>query len=117
MMTVLPGISALKSYLPKEALAQKKLDDAWKTEKIHEAAEDFESQFLSLMIENMFTGINSDGMFGAGHTETVYRGFMADEYAKSITEQGGIGLADAVRQQLLGLQEAQDTGSVGGDDA
>lgn len=116
-MTLPPALSALNSYLPKEALAQKKIDNAWKTQKIDEASKEFESQFLSLMIENMFTGIKNDGMFGGGHAENIYRGFMADEYAKSITEQGGIGLANAVRTQLLNLQEAEPDVTEGERDA
>ena len=108
------NLSALNAYLPKNALVHKKIDDFWKVKKIAEAALEFESQFLSLMIENMFTGFEADGMFGGGHSETIYRTFMADEYAKSIAESGGVGIADSVREQLLEIQEMEDTISGGG---
>lgn len=103
-----------QSYLnipPKGGLALNgRGDKAWQKQKIEEAAVDFENQFLSLMIENMFTGLEADGMFGGGHSETIYRSFMADEYARSISSNGGIGIADAVRDQLLKLQEIEDGG-------
>ena len=75
--------------------------------KIDEAAVEFESQFLSLMIENMFTGLDGEGMFGGGNSETIYRSFMAEEYAASIADSGGIGIADSVRSELLRLQEME----------
>lgn len=100
-------ISGLDPYLSQDVLAQRTQDKSWKTLKIEEAATEFESQFLSLMIENMFTGIDGEGMFGGGNSETIYRSFMADEYANSIAENGGIGIADSVRAQLLKLQELE----------
>ena len=100
-------IQKLDTYLSQDVLAQKRIDQSWKARKIDEAAEEFESQFLSLMIENMFTGIDGEGMFGAGNSETIYRSFMADEYSRSIAEGGGIGIADSVREQLLKLQELE----------
>ena len=100
-------IANVNSYLSPDVLAQKRIDQSWKTRKIEEAATEFESQFLSLMIENMFTGIDGEGMFGGGNSETIYRSFMADEYARSISESGGIGIADSVRAQLLKLQELE----------
>lgn len=100
-------IPDLSNYLSPDVLAQKRIDQSWKARKIDEAAAEFESQFLSLMIENMFTGIDGEGMFGGGNSETIYRSFMAEEYARSISESGGIGIADSVRAQLLKLQELE----------
>ena len=98
---------SLNSYLPQDILARKRQDQSWQARKIDEAATEFESQFLSLMIENMFTGLDGEGMFGGGHSETIYRSFMAEEYARSIAESGGIGIADSVRTELLRLQETE----------
>ncbi len=69
------------------------------------AAEEFEAFFLSQVLNSMFQGIKSDGMFGGGHGETIYRPLMFQEYAKLITQRGGIGLADAVMRELLITQE------------
>lgn len=72
-------------------------------------AEDFEAVFLSTMLSQMFAGIKSPEPFGGGHAEETYRGMMVEEYAKAITDSGGVGIADAVHRQLIELQEASNT--------
>ncbi|MEQ9640474.1 MAG: rod-binding protein [Alphaproteobacteria bacterium] len=72
---------------------------AWAT------AKDFESFFVSQMLEQISTGIKTDGPFGGGHAEKIYRSMMNGEYAKAITQTGGIGLADTVYREILALQE------------
>ena len=53
----------------------------------------------------MFDGISTDGPFGGGQGEAMFRSLMLDEYGKQIAAQGGIGLADAVTRELLKTQE------------
>jgi Rod binding domain-containing protein len=72
-----------------------------------EKAQEFEAFFLSQVLENMFNGIKSDGMFGGGHAEAVVRPLMLQEYGKLIAQRGGVGIADAVMRELLTTQEAQ----------
>jgi Rod binding domain-containing protein len=74
-------------------------------EAVRETAETFEAQFLSQMMGHMFKGIGSDGVFGGGHAEEVWRDFYVEEITKSFANQGGIGLADTIEKQLLTLQE------------
>jgi len=80
-------------------------DGARGGERLREAAEEFEAVFLGRMLAPMFEGLSTDGPFGGGHAETVYRAMMVDEMGKSIARSGGIGIADAVYQELLRLQE------------
>ena len=68
-------------------------------------AEEFEAFFLSQVLESMFKGIKSDGMFGGGHGESMYQPLMLQEYGKLVAERGGIGIADAVMRELLTTQE------------
>ena len=70
-------------------------------------AEDFEALFLSQMLQHMFAGVRTDGPFGGGHAETIYRSFLADEYGKLVSQTGGIGIADAVQRVILKLQESE----------
>jgi peptidoglycan hydrolase FlgJ len=69
------------------------------------AAKDFESVFVAQMLGQMFSGLATDGVFGGGEGEAMFRSLMLDEYGKQITAQGGIGLADSVTRQLLKHQE------------
>lgn len=70
------------------------------------AAQDFEGVFISQMLGQMFSGISTDGPFGGGQGESMFRSLMIDEYGKQLASQGGIGLAPSVTAQLLKHQEA-----------
>ena len=69
------------------------------------AAHDFEAVFMNEILGPMFEGIKTDGPFGGGPSESIFRSMMIDQYSKTIAAQGGFGLADAVKRQLLHLQE------------
>lgn len=72
--------------------------------KAKDAAQKFESQFLSQMLGQMFQGLETDGPFGGGHGEEMFRSMMTDAMAKKMTQAGGIGLADTVQREILKLQ-------------
>ena len=74
--------------------------------KLRDTAQNFEAVFLSQMFKPMFEGIKSDGPFGGGQAEDMWRSLMVDEYGKSIAKSGGIGIADAVMSEMLRMQEA-----------
>jgi Rod binding domain-containing protein len=44
-------------------------------------------------------------MFGGGSAETVYRSLLLQEYSKVAAGNGGVGIADAVRREILRAQE------------
>ncbi|WP_417670891.1 rod-binding protein [Roseibium sp.] len=69
------------------------------------AAEEFESVFVKNMLEAMFTGLEDGGTWGSGNGAEAWQGMMLDEYAKSISDAGGIGLAASIERQLLEIQE------------
>ncbi|MGI9381597.1 MAG: rod-binding protein [Methyloligellaceae bacterium] len=69
------------------------------------AAEEFESVFLTSMLEGMFSGLKTDAPYGGGHSEKVYRSLLVGEYAKEISRSGGIGIADHVYREILAAQE------------
>lgn len=73
---------------------------------LRKVSEDFEAVFISQMLAPMFQGLSTDGLFGGGHAEQVWRSMMVDEMGKAVAASGGIGVADAVHAHLLRLQEA-----------
>ena len=75
------------------------------------AAKEFESVFISQFLGSMFSGISTDGPFGGGEGEEMFRSMMVNEYAKSVETRGGFGLASAVTKQLLKHQEAPQSSS------
>jgi len=70
------------------------------------AAEEFEAVFIAQFLGSMFQGIQTDGPFGGGPGEEIFRSLMLDQYGRRIASHGGFGLADSVKRQLLLVQEA-----------
>ncbi len=67
-------------------------------------AQEFEKMFLAEMLQPMFAGIETDGPFGGGNAEEVFRPMLLERYAESISASGGVGIADAVLSEILRLQ-------------
>ena len=78
-------------------------------DRAEKAAKDYESVFISQMLGAMFSGIKSDGVTGGGQGEEMFRSLIINEYGKSIAAQGGFGLADQMKAQLLKHQEVLDS--------
>jgi len=77
------------------------------TDTIDAAAKEFEAVFVNQMLESMWAGVGTNGTFLGGHGEAVTRSLLNAEYGKAIAASGGIGIADAVRAELLRMQEAR----------
>jgi len=75
--------------------------------KAKDAGQKFEAQFLSSMFQHMFEGIKTDGPFGGGAGEDMFRSMMTEAMGKQVTRSGGIGLADTVQREILKLQGLQ----------
>lgn len=76
-------------------------------DQVRQAAEDFEAVFLSQMLEPMFKNLDAEGPFGGGSGESIYRSLLVQEFGKSISRAGGVGIADSVQREILKLQEVQ----------
>jgi flagellar protein FlgJ len=74
---------------------------------VRDAAEQFESFFLTQSLESMFSGVETNSLFGGGQGETVYRSLLLQEYGKIAAKAGGFGIADAVQRQILQGQEVK----------
>ncbi len=69
-----------------------------------QVAREFESFFLGQMVQSMFSGLESDGPFGGGAGEKAFSGLLQEEYAKVFAQNGGIGLSDQLKTEILRLQ-------------
>ncbi len=97
------------SHLADAALANRRtlpnVKPAADPRSMDQAAQQFEAVFLTQMLQPMFQGIKSDGLFGGGQGEEMFRSVLLDEYGKLMAERGGIGIAGAMKADLLKLQE------------
>lgn len=84
--------------------------DAVRAKKV---AQEFEGVFVAQMLGHMFEGISTDGPFGGGQGEAMFRSLLMEEYGKEVAAQGGFGIANQVTAELLKHQEAAQAGAGG----
>ncbi len=77
-----------------------------KSGNIDKASKDFESMFMSQMLQPMFEGMSTDPLFGGGHGEQVMRTFLVQEYGKIAAQGGNIGIAAEVKNEMIRAQAA-----------
>jgi flagellar protein FlgJ len=67
-------------------------------------AQSFEAVFVGQMVRIMMDTAPSDGPFGGGHGEEMFRGVLAEKMGDAIARRGGFGIAPAVLDQIIKLQ-------------
>ena len=72
---------------------------------IDAAARDFEAVFLAQMFEQMWAEVPTDGPMGGGTGERIFRSLMIQDIGRQMASQGGMGLADAVKRELIAMQQ------------
>lgn len=81
----------------------KALEDATKQkdkEKLIESCRQLESVFLNQIIEAMRSTVPKSDLFGNSFSDDVFQSMLDQEYSKSISESGSLGLADIIYKQL-----------------
>ncbi|ODN69335.1 rod-binding protein [Methylobrevis pamukkalensis] len=73
--------------------------------RIEAQASEFEAVFLSSALKTMFENVGTDPTLIGGTGSESWRELLVDEYAKSFSARGGIGLAEPIANQLLKMQE------------
>ena len=99
-----PASSVPSPIVQANVMAPHPTADAGKARKV---SQQFEGVLISEMLNDMFAGVKTDGMFGGGAGEDMFRTLMIDEYGKQIAKQGGLGLSDHITRELLKRQETQ----------
>ncbi len=64
-------------------------------------AKDFEAMFVGIMVKSMRDTVGKDSMTYGGHGEEIYRSLLDQEYAKAISDNNSLGLADRIEKELL----------------
>ena len=77
------------------------------TKKVDGASKDFESVFISQMLETAWDTVPTDGPMSGGLGESIFRSMMIQNIGKEMSQQGGIGIAPNIRSELLRLQEGK----------
>jgi len=90
--------------IPTAATPQLTPEQLAKRGQIEKTAKDFETSFLSVMLNQMFKDVGAEAPFNGGHGEAAFKSFMSDAMAKQVAKAGGVGLSDPVAQEMLKLQ-------------
>ena len=94
------ALAGLGRSTPPDGATTKKAKTAWA------AAQSFESLFTKNLLSQAFSGVKGEGPLGTEGTGTeTWRDLLVDEYAKSTTRSGGIGVARDVYAELIRVQE------------
>lgn len=78
--------------------------EAQKRVQIKQTAQNFESSFLSVMMQSMFKGVDEDDPMGGGEGEQMFRSLLTEAMAKQVAKSGGIGLAPTIEREMLKMQ-------------
>ena len=70
-------------------------------------ARDFESMFVSRMLESATSQLKTKGTFFGGSGEAQFRSLLNEQYGKAVAQRGGIGIADVVLREMVRMQEAK----------
>jgi peptidoglycan hydrolase FlgJ len=97
-------IRSVPSPLPAspEAAGAPRRDDA----ALLQAAQAFEASFLAEMLKN--SGMNEmPTSFGGGAGEDAFGSLLTSEYARLLSERGGLGLSEQIFEVLKARQDAR----------
>ncbi|WP_108396471.1 rod-binding protein [Devosia submarina] len=77
---------------------------------VRRQAEEFEGIFLNTLTKQMFSSIKTDeSAMGGGFGEQTWRSMQAEQLAATMSQNGGLGVAEQLLPDLLALQEAANT--------
>ncbi len=96
------GADAVNNIRP---LSSSDIQAAKNSKKLDQTLQDFEGVYMSQMVSHMYEGVEVDPQFGGGVGEETMRSLLVNEYGKKMASAGGIGLAAAMKKQLLAAQE------------
>ena len=104
MQTVQQYSQNTLSHQAQETLNNKTLRNE-SNESAMKAAKEFEAVFLATMMENMFTGVEISEPFGGGQAEKIFRSMQISEYAKDMSTNGGLDIAEHIYREIIAVQE------------
>lgn len=90
-----------------EKVSDKSFEDALKKaaetgddKRLKEACQEFESVFLNMMLSTMRKTIPDGGLVEKSQGTKTFETMLDEEYAKSLSKAGGIGLGDMLFAQM-----------------
>jgi peptidoglycan hydrolase FlgJ len=73
-------------------------------QQLEQAASNFESVYMSQMLNQMYTDIDPNAEFGGGVGEEMFRGLLVEQYAQKMTKDGKGPLSGVLEREMLRMQ-------------
>jgi flagellar protein FlgJ len=95
-------VSANSNYHDFSGLAALRRDaNANPDEAVAPVAKQFEALFLQMMLKSMRAGVPEGGLFTDESTK-MYEDMLDSQLSVTLSDQGGIGMAESISKQILG---------------
>ena len=98
-MTAVPPVAASLPVSPRPAAVENHA-----TAQARETAQAFEAVLIGQLNQLMMESVGEGGEFSGGHGEAMFRGVLAEKLGIEAAKRGGLGLAPAVMQEIIKLQ-------------
>ncbi len=77
--------------------------------RVRQQAQEFEGVFLNTLTKQLFTSLKTDeSAMGGGFGEETWRSMQAEQMADTLSQNGGLGIAEQLLPDLLAMQEASN---------
>jgi peptidoglycan hydrolase FlgJ len=76
-------------------------------EEVEKAAKEYEAVAVTKMLQQMYSDVKIDPLFGNKNTESIYKDMLLNEYGKLVADNGGIGLAKALTKDVQKMNGAK----------
>jgi len=68
--------------------------------KLFDASVEFESMFVKLMLNQMRKSVEKNNMISGGYAEEIFEDMLYDEYAKNISKNESLGIAEQIYSSM-----------------
>jgi peptidoglycan hydrolase FlgJ len=100
-LTALPPVALPPSVHPGTSRPAQSADPS----KAAKSANEFEAMAIGELLKPMFDTVDTTrGKFGGGHGEEAWKPMLVQEFAKQISNHGGLGLAKPIYESIMRMQ-------------
>ncbi len=71
--------------------------------KLYDASVEFEAVFVKMMLKEMKNSVHKEKLIDGGYAEEIFEDMLYDEYAKDISKNESLGMAEQIYKQMSAL--------------
>ncbi|WP_411822454.1 rod-binding protein [Leptospira sp. 'Mane'] len=98
----LPGKMSTSSLTVTQNIKEEISNDPYR-KKLYDASVEFESVFVKMMLKEMKNSVHKEKLIDGGYAEEIFEDMLYDEYAKDISKNESMGLAEQIYKQMSAM--------------